>query len=523
MNKTRYYLGIDVSTQGAKLVVLDYEKRQVVFTQAVNYDSDLSEFSTENGALRGRSPGVSESDPLMWLKAVDILLGGFVQSGLDGSLVRAICVSGQQHGLVCLDAAGQLTRSYAKLWNDVSTVAECQELTHAMGGDEAMIQAVGNVQKPGYTAGKILHFKKEDPVAFARTSTFFLVHNYINYYLTGGVREMEPGDLSGMALWHPGRGEWSRTLLSAIDPSLAAKLPTVKGSARFIGKIDPKLAARFGIHPDCRIDAGSGDNMCGAIGTGNVRPGVLTVSLGTSGTAYGFSERFHASPDGEVAGFADATGHFLPLVCVANLAVGYNQLLRVHQLTHQDFDKMATSRPVGNGGRMLIPWFVGERTPDLPEAAASWFGFDIGDFTPPVMARAVLEGHVMNLYAAALKLPNVAQKIHLTGGLVKSNAFRQAIADFFQAEVVPVQGEGAALGAAIHAAWIDTGVDLAILADEILVFDEALRARPNAQNQKAVTTARQLYLALATRLLHKGDADLFALQAKLKTGSLPSQ
>ena len=515
MTTTRYYLGIDVSTQGAKLVVLDYEKREAICTEAVQYDNDLKEFGTLNGAVGGRPQGVAESDPRMWLAAVDILLGRFAKSGLDGSLVRAINVSGQQHGLVALDAAGNLTRPYAKLWNDVSTVAQCQELTREMGGDEAMIAAVGNVQKPGYTAGKILHFKQEDPAAFARTTTFFLVHNYINFYLTGGVREMEPGDLSGMALWHPQRGQWSKRLLDVIDPALAQKLPPVQGSARFIGTIAPTLAARFGINPHCKIDAGSGDNMCGAIGTGNISPGVLTVSLGTSGTAYGFSDHFHASADGEVAGFADATGHFLPLVCVANLAVGYNHLLQMHQLTHEEFDQMASARPVGNRGRMLVPWFVGERTPDLPDAAACWFGFNLDDFTPQVMARAIVEGHVMNLYAAALKLPSAAQRIHLTGGLAKSRAFRQAIADFFGAEVVPVQGEGAALGAAMHAAWLDTGTDLATLLREVLVFDEALRERPNQHSQREAALARDLYLALATRLKRKEDGDLFAMRTSL--------
>ena len=518
MTDTTYYLGFDVSTQGAKLVVLDLARRAAVFTEAVNYDKDLDEFGTCNGARPSRDTGVSESDPHMWLAAVDLLLGRFARSGLDGGLVRAMAVSGQQHGLVCLDAAGNLTRPLAKLWNDVSTAGECRELTDALGGDAAMLTAVGNVQKPGYTASKILHFKKEDPAAFARTTTFFLVHNYINYYLTGGVREMEPGDLSGMALWHPQHGAWSSKVLAAIDPTLAQKLPPVHASRRFIGTIAPELAQRFGIHPECKIDAGSGDNMYGAIGTGNVRPGVLTVSLGTSGTAYGFSEQFYASPDGEVAGFADATGHFLPLVCVANLAVGYNHHLRIHRLTHQQFDAMALRRPTGNEGRMLVPWFVGERTPDLADAAACWFGFNLDDFTPEVMARAVVEGHVMNLYAASRKLPCAAQSIHLTGGLAASGAFRQAIADFFGAEVVPVRGEGAALGAAIHAAWVDTGRDLAALTGEILVFDEALRLRPDPHHVHEAAAARDLYLALASHLLDRRDADLFALRARLALG-----
>ncbi|MCX6130087.1 MAG: FGGY family carbohydrate kinase, partial [Proteobacteria bacterium] len=419
MNAESYYIGLDVSTQGAKLLVLDYEQRSVIFSKSLNYDKDLPQYQTLDGHRQNAGPGVSESDPRMWLEAVDRLFLALQNAGVNTQAVRAIAVAGQQHGLVCLDRHGALTRNFAKLWNDTSTEQECEELTAAIGGPEAMIAAVGHVQKPGFTASKILHFKKEDPAAFARTSTFLLVHNYINYYLSGGVKAMEPGDASGTALMQPDDHSWCRRLTDFIDPQLIDKLPPITPSNKFIGSISPRLASKYGLREDCLIDAGSGDNMFGAIGSGNIQEGVVTVSLGTSGTAYALSEKPCRSADGELASFCDATGRYLPLVCVANLANGYNQFLEQQQLSHEDFEELIKHSPAGNQGRVLIPWFAGERTPNLPHASPVFFGFGLADFTQAFLARALLEGHVLNLYEASLSLPIKPNVIHLTGGLAR--------------------------------------------------------------------------------------------------------
>jgi xylulokinase len=496
-----YYLGFDISTQSAKLLVFDYDQRQPLMTLSVNYDRDLPHYQTVDGAIRHADPRLSESDPQMWLEAVDRLLTAFKASGVDGSKVRAMSVSGQQHGLVCLDEKGELTRGTAKLWNDGTTADECRELTLRVGGPEAMRAEVGSLQKPGFTAAKILHFKKEDPAQFARTTTFFLVHNYINFYLTGGVRVMEPGDTSGMALWHPVRRRFSAKVCAAIDPTLIEKLPRVVSSTEFIGTLAPELALKYGINPDCRIDAGSGDNMYGAIGTGNVEPGVVTVSLGTSGTAYAYCDELPAGLDPEVAPFCDATGHYLPLVCVANLANGYNQFLKNFGLTHEDFERLAGETEVGAGGRLLLPWFTGERTPDLPDARPLWLGFSVEDFTPALMGRALLEGHMLNLYEAYTRLGQKAGRLRLTGGLARSRLFRQTLADVFAVPVDLVEGEGAALGAALHAAWIDQGGDLAQLVQETIVVENSHQCVPNPHHAEQYLQLKMKYHDLSLQMI----------------------
>ncbi len=452
------FLGIDSSTQGTKVVCIEPDSGKSVYVDAVNYDLDLPRYQTRDGVIQAEQKNLSEADPNMWIEALHLLFRRMKQNGFPLGGIKAISVSGQQHGLVSLDAEGNLTRSRSKLWNDYSTQKECELITSQVGGAEQMIAEVGNTQRPGYTAGKIYHMYRHEPDAAQRTATFFLVHNFINWHLTGGreggVRVMEPGDVSGMALRHPGSDQWSRTVCEAISPDLIDKLPPVRPSDQMIGAIGRQWIEQYGFSPECLIDAGSGDNMYGAIGTGNIEHGLITISLGTSGTAYTIFNEPYIDPQGEIASFCDSTGKYMPLLCVSNMANGYNKVLEIYGIDHQKFSRMMSETPAGNQGRMLFPWYMGERTPDLPQAAPLYWGFDLSDFTQPVICRAVLEGHVLNLFDGYRRMPVSAKEIRLTGGLSRSDAWRQTIADIFETETVPVKGEGAALGAAIHAAWV---------------------------------------------------------------------
>jgi sugar (pentulose or hexulose) kinase len=433
-------------------------------------------------------------------------------------------VSGQQHGLVALTRDGRLARPRSKLWNDVSTAEECALLNRAVGGSAAMVAEVGNSQRPGYTASKILHLKRHEPERYARSSTLFLVHDFVNWHLTGGVEGgvavMEPGDASGTALWHPGRREWSRKVLDAIDPELAHRLPPVLPSDRTIGTLAHGLATRFGLSCACRVDAGSGDNMYGAVGTGNYQPGIVTVSLGTSGTAYTFLHEPFIDPTGEVAAFCDSTGHHLPLLCVSNMANGYEALRGHLGLSHQAFDALVQAAPPGNGGRVIVPWYEGERTPDLPLAAPLAFGFGPADQQAALLCRGLVEGHVLNLWDGFARLPVTPRELRVTGGLSDSPAWCQALADVFGAEAVPVQGEGAALGAALHAAWVwekeaGVGRSLAQVALPFIRLREDRRRRPDPHHAPVVALLRRLYRSLALRVRGLAGEDPFALRREL--------
>jgi len=518
------FAGFDVSTQGCKLVVIDAGAGEVVHQDAVVYDRDLPHYDTLNGVIRDLPPGVSESDPRMWIEAVELLLGR-LSLGVDPGKLRAISVAGQMHGLVALAANGALARSRSKLWNDFSTQPECGILTDLAGGPASMIVAVGNSQRTGYTAPKIVHMIRHEPEAYARTATFLVVHNWVNWHLTGGkesgVAVMEPGDAAGTALWSPATGQWAEALIKAIDPTLRRRLPPVRPADRTIGTVGVDLAARHGLDPACRVDAGSGDNMYGALGTGNFEPGMLTVSLGTSGTAATIFAEPWIDPTGEIACYGDPTGHFLSLLCVSNMANAYNAVRRRFDMDHDAFDAAAASAPPGNDGRLLVPWIDGERTPDLPLATPIAFGIRLEDDGPAALCRAAVEGGVLNLHAGSTRLPVKASEIRLTGGLAASPTWRQTIADVFEMETVPVAGEGAALGAAIHAAWVwarESGREVA-LADLVDVFvrpDESMRARPRREAVATHRIQKRLFAALTSRVRGLEGEDPFELRAKLR-------
>ncbi|MDO5980206.1 xylulokinase [Flavivirga spongiicola] len=514
------FAGLDVSTQSCKLIVIDTQSNKVVFITQVNYDAELPEYNTLNGVIKNTEEGVSESNPLMWIEAIEKVFVRLVTSNIPQDKIKCISVSGQQHGLVSLQKNGELSHPVSKLWNDFSTQKECDYLTQAIGGKENMIKEIGNTQRTGYTASKILHLKNNYPQHYENTTTFLLVHNYINFYLTGGVATMEPGDVSGMALSHPEKNTWSEKIIQAIDPELKSKLPPIQASDKSIGFISKHLVQKYNFDPQCKIDAGCGDNMYGAIGTGNLEEGVITMSLGTSGTVYTFMDQPYVDKTGEISLFCNSLGSFMPLLCVSNLANGYNQFLEQENLTHDAFNQLVYKTKAGNNGKIIIPWFEGERTPDVPLATPTYFGFKLHEFNKIHLSRAIIEGAVLNLYQGFKRMPIKAKEIRLTGGLSKSPVWRQIIADIFNLDVLPVEGEGAALGAAIHAAWVwnkEKGKTTGIIetASPFIQLNEDERAKPIPENVLIYKHQKKLFNALSENLRKADNGDIFKIRGEL--------
>ena len=514
-------LGIDVSTQGTKIVVLDWRGKTQVYVDKINYDEDLPMYGTKNGTMQSADSqkGSAESDPIMWLDAINLLFNRMSRSkDMDIKNIKAISVSGQQHGLVCVDKNGNISRKTAKLWNDYTTERECQILTDFIGGKKKMIDEVSNTQRAGYTASKILNLVKNEIQTYKKTATFLLPHNFINWYLTGGTSTMEYGDASGTGIWDPVSKKWSEKLVNFIASDLQLKLPPVQPSTQSIGIISNDLITKYGFAKDCIIDAGSGDNMYGAIGTGNVKNGVVTISLGTSGTAYTYMSEAYVDPEGEIACFCDSTGNYLPLLCVSNMANSYNEFLESNSLAHKNFEDLISKSNPGNNGNMVIPWFDGERTPDIPDACATYFGFKLGELNNISIARGILEGTVQNLYHGFKKLPVKPNIIHLTGGLSQSKSWCQAVADIFDCDTINIKGEGAALGAAIHAAWVlqiedGNNIDIAEVCESYIDFDYSMRHKPRGEFKNIYKSQRKLFGALSRRLKTKDDGQsLFDLK-----------
>ena len=466
------FLGIDCGTQSTKTIALDWESGQVLASAQQAY-----------GFVPGLPAGAMEQDPGDWVAAMDGTVRKVLEElGDRRREVRGIGVSGQQHGLVVLDADGQVVRP-AKLWCDTSTSQQCEQITRHFGGTPEIIRRTGNAMLPGYTAPKILWLRENEPESWAKTRTVLLPHDYLNFRLTGRAG-MEFGDASGTALMSLETRSWARDLVEFIAPDLAEKLPPLQPSSRAMGTLSPELAAAWGLAPDVLVSAGGGDNMMGAIGTGNIRPGVVTASLGTSGTLYAFSEKPVADACGEVAGFCDSTDHWLPLVCTMNLTLVTEHVRSLFSWDFAGLDAAIESVPVGAGGLLLLPYLTGERTPNLPHGTGVLHGMTIQNFTPAHLARAASEAVTLGLGHGLARLRELGvapSEIRLTGGGSNSRVWRKICADVFGVPVVCLRsGEGAGLGAAIQAGWTDSGsTGLDGICGRLVELDESTRVEPD--------------------------------------------
>jgi len=472
-------IGIDSGTQSTKVLVLDANAGKVVAASAEGYE-----------LIPHLPPGAKEQHPQTWRNAAQkSVRKALALAQARPGEVKAIGVSGQQHGFVPLDGNGEVIRP-AKLWCDTSTAAECDEIMARLGGLKATIRATGNAVLPGFTAPKILWLKKREPKNYARLATVLLPHDYLNFWLTG-EKLMEYGDASGTALLDVSTRKWSDKVLRAIDAGLRDKLPPLISSDQPAGRLRPATAKALGLSADVLVSAGGGDNMMGAIGTGNTRPGVVTASFGTSGTIYGCSDKPVIDPAGEIAAFCDSTNRWLPLLCTMNATVATEMVRRDFGLDVKTFDAtVAKSRP-GADGLVLLPYLEGERTPNVPDGTGVFFGVTPKTFTAEHFARAAMEGVTLGMNYGLRRLAELGVKpnqIRATGGGARSKVWRQIMADVFHAEVVTVKvGEGAAYGAALQALWcwrLQQGekVSIADITDEFVRLNRAEAARPNAKN-----------------------------------------
>ena len=467
------YLGIDSGTQSTKAIALDLETGHV-----------LAEARAPHSLIEGLPAGHMEQHPAQWTQALDAVILE-VATKIDRTRVRGIGVSGQQHGFVPLDANGAVIRP-AKLWCDVSTRPECDLLTRKLGGVKAVIKQTGLPFLPGYTAPKILWLKRHEPANFKKLRHVLLPHDYLNFHLTGNYF-MEPGDASGTALLDVRKRRWSSAVLQAIDKNLGDWLPPLSGSHEAAGTLRPELARAYGFAEDVVVSAGGGDNMMGAIGTGNVTAGVVSASLGTSGTIYAHSEKPVVDSRGEIAAFCSSTGGWMPLLCTMNVTLVTEKMRELFGHDHAAMNAAVAATPAGAGGLLFLPYLDGERTPNLPTGRGVLYGIDRHNLSAGHLMRAAMEGVTLNMNYGLQRLTALGlapTEIRVTGGGAKSQVWRQVMADIFGVPVVAmVEDEGAALGGALQAAWcadLRAGrkTKLSDLTKKYVAVDASTRCKP---------------------------------------------
>lgn len=493
------FIGIDSGTQSTKAVVLDLEAKGVI-----------AQARAPHALIEGLPAGHMEQHPADWTKALDRVIQEVVtQLGPARTAdVRGIGISGQQHGFVPLDKGGEVIRP-AKLWCDTSTTEECALITRKLGGEKAALRRVGNLILPGYTAPKILWLKRHEAANFRRLRHILLPHDYLNFYLTGNYF-MEPGDASGTALMEIRRRTWSKEAIAAIDARIADYLPKISGSHEAAGLLRPELAKRYGLSPEVVVSAGGGDNMMGAIGTGNVAPGVVSASFGTSGTIYAYAAKPVMDPQGEIAAFCSSNGGWLPLLCTMNVTTVTEQVRGLFGWDHAGLSEAVGQTPAGADGLRLLPYFAGERTPNLPGGTGVLFGLNARTLTAGHLARAAMEGVTLGMNFGLQRLVELgvkAKEIRVTGGGARAAGWRQIMADIFGVPVVAmVEDEGAALGGALQAAWCVAlrsgrrGARLTEFTQGVVAMDEATRCRPDKQRAALYRAIQRQHNALSSTL-----------------------
>ncbi|MBF6557101.1 MAG: xylulokinase [Acidimicrobiales bacterium] len=441
--------GVDSSTQSTKVELRDLGTGKVI--------------GAGRAAHPIAGPPRSEQAPDDWWAALATAMAAALASAGPGgraSDVVAVAVAAQQHGLVVLDGQGEVLRP-AKLWNDTEAAEDSDRLVARLGATK-WAEACGSVPVPAFTIAKLSWLRRCEPDTFARIGHVLLPHDWLTHCLTNRF-VTDRGDASGTGYWSPRGDRYRIDLLELVDSDKdwAGALPTVLGPWDQAGSLTAEAANTLGLPVGTPVAAGTGDNMAGALGTG-LRPGEVAISVGTSGTVFAPSEQPVQDPTGAIAGFADATGRYLPLVCTLNATLVTAAISRLLSVDHSGLDDLALAAPSGCDGLVLVPYLVGERTPNRPNATGTLEGIR-SDVSRELLARAAFEGVVCSLLEGldaleAAGVPTRTGRLVLLGGGARSSAYRQILATLASRPVtIPYDNEIVSAGAAVQAAVLATG------------------------------------------------------------------
>ncbi len=458
MANTSYLLGIDVGTTGAKALLIDGAGR--VVTGATN---EYPMFTPR--------PLWTEQNPADWWAAtVQSIRQVLAETGIDPGQVAGVGLTGQMHGLVLLDAHGEVLRPCI-MWNDQRTAAQCESITREVGA-ENVLRLTGNPVLPGFTAPKIAWVRDHEPEVYRRAAKVLLPKDYVRYRLTGGFFS-EVSDASGTSLFDVGQRRWSDEMLKAVGVP-PAWMPEVTESPVVSARVSPTAAGETGLLAGTPVVGGGGDQAAQAVGTGIVAEGVVSVTIGTSGVVFAASESYRVEPQGRLHAFCHAVPGMWHLMGVMLSAGGSFRWCRDALGDLEQAQARATGRdpydllteaaaqvPPGCEGLIFLPYLTGERTPyPDPDARGVFFGLTLRH-SKAHLTRAVLEGVTYGL-RDSLELMRALglsiEQVRASGGGARSALWRQILADVFAAEIVTVSvTEGAAYGAALLAA-VGTGV-----------------------------------------------------------------
>ncbi len=447
-----YFLGIDISTTSSKALLMDADGKVVAVASSPH-------------TLQTPKPLWSEQDPHEWWQAAILCIReALTKAGIPGESVTAIGLTGQMHGLVLLDEAGRVLRP-AILWNDQRTQEQCDEIHRRIGKPE-FIRVTGNVALTGFTAPKVLWVKENEPQVFAQAKHILLPKDYVRFQLTGEYA-MDKADGAGTVLFDLKSRDWSDEVLSQLEIPRSWMPRTFEGP-EFTGVVTQEAAELTGLKAGTPVAAGGGDQAAGAVGMGAVEPGVVSLTLGTSGVVFATTPSALIEPEGRLHAFCHAVPgkwHFMGVMLSAAGSLQWYHDKLAPETSFEDLNKEAETVPAGCEGLQFLPYLMGERTPHPdPLARGAFVGLTLRHGRPH-MTRAVLEGVAFGLKDSFTLIQNAGlgdvTQIRASGGGIKSAVWRQILASVLDAELVTVNtSEGGAYGAALLAAvgagaWAD--------------------------------------------------------------------
>ncbi|HET7626154.1 MAG TPA: FGGY-family carbohydrate kinase, partial [Verrucomicrobiae bacterium] len=470
-----FFLGLDSSTQSLSAVLIDYDRRKVVYEKSLNFDGALPRYKTRNGVLPNRDPLVKHSSPMMWAEALDLLFAAMKMDGVALGKILAISGSGQQHGSVYLnhradDALANLgsarslksalrgifSRPTSPIWMDSSTSRECEEIRGKLGGVKATAQKTGSDAFERFTGPQIRKLYKIEPGAYAETKHIALVSSFMASLLAGKIAPIDHGDGAGMNLMDIQSKTWLADALKATAPDLKKKLPPIAASSKIIGAISPYFVKRFGFHRAAQVQVWSGDNPCSVIGLGLIKEGRVAISLGTSDTYFGSMKRCRTDGHGEGHVFGSPTGDYMTLICFKNGSLAREKIRGIYGIkTWNAFGKALASTPPGNNGGILLPWFEPEIVPRVNRPGIH--RFDLDEENAAANCRAITEAQMMTMRLHSQWMKVRPECIYATGGASNNLPLLQVMADVMNCPVRRIEiSKSAALGAALRAAhgWL---------------------------------------------------------------------
>jgi len=523
------YVGFDLSTQSLTAIAIEVAgtRRDVVFERSLGYDADFPAYGTTHGVLPREDPLVATSSPLMWAEALDRMMGILGrESGLDLSQVRAVSGSGQQHGSVYLNAharsvlaaldparplveqlAGVFTRKASPIWMDSSTARQCEQITRALGGAEAVSRLTGSVAFERFTGPQIRKFHEYDPAGYKRTATIHLVSSYGASLLAGRHAPIDPGDGAGMTLMDLARKQWAPAALDATAPDLASRLPPLAPSWSVAGPLSDYWRRRHGF-PAAKVVAWSGDNPCSLVGVGLAGEGEVAISLGTSDTLFGTMREARTDPSLAASVFGAPTEGYMALLCFKNGSLARERVRDQARLDWAGFSRALRETRPGNGGALMLPWFEAEITPNVLEPGVRRYG-GLEPADGPANVRAVVEAQMLSLATHSQWMGVAVREIRATGGAAANAEILQVMADVHGAPVRRLKvGNSACLGAALRAYHADElSEGRRIPWQEIVagfVEPEEPPTRPAAGRAEQYAELKKVYAACEAHALGKG-------------------